>query len=119
MAAPIDFYFDFSTPYGYLAAERIDALAAKHGRSVTWRPMQLGDAFKLTGGQPLPSIPMKGEYATRDFLRSARQAVHAPHRHLRAHLGEPARCRSSRASSTRGRTNSAPTPPACALWWTT
>jgi 2-hydroxychromene-2-carboxylate isomerase len=72
MAAPIDFYFDYSSPYGYLAAEKIDALAAKHGRSVTWRPMLLGAAFKLTGGQPLPSIPIKGEYAKRDFLRSAR-----------------------------------------------
>ena len=72
MKAPIDFYFDFSSPYGYLAAEKIDPLAAKHGRSVTWRPMLLGAAFKLTGGQPLPSIPIKGEYAKRDFLRSAR-----------------------------------------------
>jgi len=72
MPAPIDFYFDFSSPYGYLAGEKIDALAAKHGRSVNWRPMLLGAAFKLTGGQPLPSIPIKGEYAKRDFLRSAR-----------------------------------------------
>ena len=72
MAAAIDFYFDFSSPYGYLAGEKIDALAARHGRSVSWRPMLLGAAFKLTGGQPLPSIPIKGEYAKRDFLRSAR-----------------------------------------------
>jgi 2-hydroxychromene-2-carboxylate isomerase len=72
MPAPIDFYFDFSSPYGYLAGEKIDALAAKHGRGVNWRPMLLGAAFKLTGGQPLPSIPIKGEYAKRDFLRSAR-----------------------------------------------
>ena len=72
MKAPIDFYFDFSSPYGYLASTKIDALAAKHGRSVTWRPMLLGVAFKATGGAPLPSIPLKGEYAKRDFLRSAR-----------------------------------------------
>ena len=72
MKTAIDFYFDFSSPYGYLAGEKIDALAAKHGRSVNWRPMLLGAAFKLTGGQPLPSIPIKGEYAKRDFLRSAR-----------------------------------------------
>jgi 2-hydroxychromene-2-carboxylate isomerase len=67
MKTAIDFYFDFSSPYGYLAGEKIDALAAKHGRSVNWRPMLLGAAFKLTGGQPLPSIPIKGEYAKRDF----------------------------------------------------
>ncbi len=33
MAAPIDFYFDFSSPYGYFAATRISALAAKYGRA--------------------------------------------------------------------------------------
>jgi 2-hydroxychromene-2-carboxylate isomerase len=70
--APIDFYFDFSSPYGYLASTKIDALAARHGRKVNWRPMLLGAAFKATGGAPLPSIPLKGEYSKRDFLRSAR-----------------------------------------------
>ena len=72
MPAPIDFYFDFSSPYGYLASRRIDALAAAHGRKVIWHPMLLGVAFKATGGAPLPSIPVKGVYAMRDFLRSAR-----------------------------------------------
>jgi 2-hydroxychromene-2-carboxylate isomerase len=72
MKAPIDFYFDFSSPYGYLASHKIEPLAAKHGRSVTWRPILLGAAFKATGAAPLPSIPLKGDYAKRDFLRSAR-----------------------------------------------
>jgi 2-hydroxychromene-2-carboxylate isomerase len=72
MKAPIDFYFDFSSPYGYLAANKIEALASKHGRGVHWRPMLLGVAFKATGSGPLPSIPLKGDYAKRDFLRSAR-----------------------------------------------
>ena len=72
MSAPIDFYFDFSSPYGYLAANKIEALAAKHGRTVKWRAMLLGVAFKATGSGPLPSIPLKGDYAKRDFLRSAR-----------------------------------------------
>ena len=30
MAEPIDFYFDFSSPYGYLMSEKIDALAAQY-----------------------------------------------------------------------------------------
>jgi 2-hydroxychromene-2-carboxylate isomerase len=72
MKAPIDFYFDFSSPYGYLASNKIEALASKHGRTVKWRPMLLGAAFKATGSGPLPSIPLKGDYAKRDFLRSAR-----------------------------------------------
>lgn len=72
MKAPIDFYFDFSSPYGYLASHKIEALAKQHGREVTWRPMLLGAAFKMTGSMPLPQVPLKGEYAKRDFERSAR-----------------------------------------------
>jgi 2-hydroxychromene-2-carboxylate isomerase len=68
----IDFYFDFSSPFGYLASQKVEALAAKHDRSVKWRPMLLGAAFKATGAMPLTQIPLKGEYAKRDFQRSAR-----------------------------------------------
>ena len=72
MADPVDFYFDFSSPYGYLASTRIDAIADRHGRSVTWRPFVLGAAFKVTGQRPLVEQPLRGEYANRDFARSAR-----------------------------------------------
>lgn len=72
MANSIDFYFDFSSPYGYFASTRIDGLAAKHGRKVNWRPILLGAVFKITGQQPLPTIPLKGSYASHDLARSAR-----------------------------------------------
>lgn len=72
MADPIDFYFDFSSPYGYLASVRIDALAARFGRAVIWRPILLGAVFKVTGGQPLVSIPLKKDYTARDLDRCAR-----------------------------------------------
>ena len=68
----IDFYFDFSSPYGYLAATRIDALAARHNRRVTWRPILLGPMFKAAGTAPLTNIPLKGPYSVRDFLRTSR-----------------------------------------------
>jgi 2-hydroxychromene-2-carboxylate isomerase len=69
---PIDFYFDFSSPYGYLAAELIESVAGKHLRQVAWHPMMLGVVFKETGGRPLTEIPVKGEYSKHDFARSAR-----------------------------------------------
>jgi 2-hydroxychromene-2-carboxylate isomerase len=72
MASPIDFYFDFSSPYGYFAAMRIDALAAKYGREVEWHPILLGVVYKTTGGAPLPMVPLKGPYALHDFERTAR-----------------------------------------------
>ncbi|MFZ5792146.1 MAG: 2-hydroxychromene-2-carboxylate isomerase [Pseudomonadota bacterium] len=73
MAEPIDFYFDFSSPYGYLAATQIDGLAARHGRSVRWRPFLLGVAFKETGQKPLTEQPLRGPYHRHDFARSARR----------------------------------------------
>jgi 2-hydroxychromene-2-carboxylate isomerase len=72
MSEPLQFYFDFSSPYGFMAAQRIEALAQRHGRSVDWRPMLLGVAFKQTGAAPLTEVPLKGEYSKRDFARSAR-----------------------------------------------
>ena len=72
MKPPVEFYFDFSSPYGYLASEKIEALAAKHGRSVDWHPILLGVVFKQTGAVPLTNVPLKGDYSRRDMARSAR-----------------------------------------------
>jgi 2-hydroxychromene-2-carboxylate isomerase len=72
MSAAIDFWFDFSSPYGYFGSERIEALAGRHGRHVAWRPMLLGPVFKQVGTAPLTSIPLKGEYSKRDLARTAR-----------------------------------------------
>lgn len=72
MSEPIEFYFDFSSPYSYIAAEVIDGLAEKYGRKVKWRPMLLGVVFQKTGQPLLVNVPLKGEYSLRDFARSAR-----------------------------------------------
>jgi 2-hydroxychromene-2-carboxylate isomerase len=68
----IDFYFDFSSPYGYIASHRIDDIAARHGHAVNWHPYLLGVVFKANGRKPLPGQPLVGDYALRDFARSAR-----------------------------------------------
>ncbi|WP_044531597.1 2-hydroxychromene-2-carboxylate isomerase [Herbaspirillum sp. B65] len=72
MSNPIDFYFDFSSPYGYFAAVEIDKLAARHGRSVNWHPILLGPIFKALGTNSLVNIPLKGEYSKHDMERTAR-----------------------------------------------
>lgn len=71
-STPVEFFFDFSSPYGFLAAQKIVPLAARYGRTVDWNPVLLGVVFKQTGSQPMTEIPLKGEYARRDFARSAR-----------------------------------------------
>jgi len=75
MSAPIEFYFDFSSPYSYLASEQIEPLGARYGRVVDYRPVLLGATFKVSGLQPLVDVPLKGEYSKRDFDRSARFAA--------------------------------------------
>ncbi|HEX4782432.1 MAG TPA: 2-hydroxychromene-2-carboxylate isomerase [Usitatibacter sp.] len=70
--APVDFYFEFSSPYGYIASGLVDEVGQRLGREIRWRPFLLGPVFKATGGAPLVDIPMKGEYSRHDFSRSAR-----------------------------------------------
>lgn len=70
--APLEFWFDFSSPYGYLASTQIDEIAADYGRSVVWRPFLLWAVFKVVGTRPLTEIPLKSDYSRMDFDRYAR-----------------------------------------------
>jgi 2-hydroxychromene-2-carboxylate isomerase len=71
-AAPVEFWFDFSSPYAFFAAREIDAVVARHGRGVTWRPFLLGVAFRTTRMSPLTEQPLRGDYGRRDWDRLAR-----------------------------------------------
>ena len=89
MAAPLAFHFDFISPYGYFASRRIEALAARHGRTVDWRPMLLGVAvLKVMGLKPLLDT-LKGDYVRRDVLRLARRDGVRLGRDLNASVGNP------------------------------
>ncbi len=73
MAAPIAFYFDFISPFGYIGAHLIEPVAEKHGRSLDWRPMLLGvSVMNVMGLKPLPDTPLKGPYISHDAQRFAR-----------------------------------------------
>lgn len=72
MHSPIDFYFDFSSPYSYIANEWIDAVAARHGRTVRRHAILLGATFQAAELKSPVSYPIKREYSLRDFERSAR-----------------------------------------------
>jgi 2-hydroxychromene-2-carboxylate isomerase len=74
MPTPIEFYFDFSSPYSYLLSEQIEPLAGKYGRSVAYKPILLGAMFKVSGMAPLTEVPLKGTYSRLDMERSARFA---------------------------------------------
>lgn len=70
-APAIQFYFDFSSPYSYIASEWIASVAARHGRRVQWHAILLGVLFQAAELKPPVAHPLKREYALRDFERSA------------------------------------------------
>jgi 2-hydroxychromene-2-carboxylate isomerase len=72
--APIRFYFDFISPFGYFASLRIDELARRYGREVEWTSMLLGvSVLKVMGIPPIVDLPLKGPYIINDAKRYARQ----------------------------------------------
>ena len=69
----IDFYFDFISPYAYLANARLPSLAEKYGCALNYRPIDL-QAAKTAAGNTGPAsaqIPPKFRYATIDLMRWA------------------------------------------------
>lgn len=74
LQSAIDFYFDLSSPYTYIASEWIEALAARHGRTVNWKAILLGVTFQAAELRSPVSHPIKREYSLHDFDRSARFA---------------------------------------------
>lgn len=74
MTRKLDFYFDFISPFGWLASLRIDEMASRHGYNVHWHSMLLGvSVLKVMGMKPLPQYPLKGDYLKRDLTRYMRQ----------------------------------------------
>lgn len=71
MSKRIDFYFDFTSPYGYFASTHINELADKYDHQVDWHPY-VGEEFKPSNsGTGLSQIPAKLKYQKRDIIRTA------------------------------------------------
>jgi 2-hydroxychromene-2-carboxylate isomerase len=72
MADPVRFWFDFSSPYSYVASSWVESLAARHERGVQWQAILLGATFQAAELKSPVAYPLKREYSVRDFERSAR-----------------------------------------------
>lgn len=55
--AHIDYYFTTISPFVYLAGTRLEEIAAKHGASITYKPVDLAALFARSGGTPLKDRP--------------------------------------------------------------
>ena len=67
----LEFFFDLSSPYSYMAATQMKSLADKTGAEVVWRPMVLGAVFKATGNEMPARIPAKARWMGNDLMRWA------------------------------------------------
>lgn len=68
----IDFWYDFASPYAWMAAERIDDLAGAAGVAVRWRPFIIGPILRLRPDNPSPfqnATPAQRAYRRRDVER--------------------------------------------------
>jgi 2-hydroxychromene-2-carboxylate isomerase len=70
----IELWFEFASPYSYLAVSRIAELA--RGLPIVWRPFLLGPIFADRGwtSSPFTLFPDKGRHMWRDVEREAAHA---------------------------------------------
>jgi len=69
----LEFFYDFVSPYSYLASTRVEAEVAKVGGSVRFRPFLLGGVFNATGNKAPIEVAAKGPYLQTDCSRWARR----------------------------------------------
>ena len=68
--AHIDYYFATLSPYAYLAGDGLEQIAAKHGATITYKPVDIMALFGRTGGTPPKDRhPSRIEYRAQDLLR--------------------------------------------------
>ena len=72
MARTLEFFFDYGSPYSYLADTQVEAIAKRAGASLVRRPMLLGGVFKATGNASPMAIKQKSDWAGNDLPLRAR-----------------------------------------------
>jgi 2-hydroxychromene-2-carboxylate isomerase len=70
MTRAIEFYFDFPSPYSYLAHTQLPKIAAEHGATVTYHPFRILELMTIVGNRPTTiECKNKGKYAGVDLQR--------------------------------------------------
>lgn len=70
----IDYYFATISPYTYLAGMRLEEIAAKHGATITYKPVDIMQQFARTGGQaPKDRHVSRQEYRAQELPRQAKK----------------------------------------------
>jgi len=66
MIKPFEFYFDFSSPYTFLAHEQIKKIEKENSIKIKYMPTLLGGLLKNAGIKANFDIPIKGKYMVKD-----------------------------------------------------
>lgn len=70
--AHVDYYFSTLSPFTYLAGDRLERIAEKHGATVTYKPLDIVALFARTGGTPpAQRHPARQEYRLQELRRQA------------------------------------------------
>lgn len=70
----IDYYFSTLSPFAYLAGGELEAIAARHGATITYKPLDILALFARTGGTaPADRHPARNAYRAQDLPRQARK----------------------------------------------
>ena len=71
--AHIDYFFSTLSPFTYLSGKSVDALATRHGASLTYKPLDIMTLFSRTGGiPPKDRHPSRQAYRLQDMERRAK-----------------------------------------------
>ena len=72
MTRTLEFYFDYGSPYSYLADTQVEAIARRAGATLARKPMLLGGVFKATGNHSPAEMPQKSQWSGFDMPMWAR-----------------------------------------------
>lgn len=81
MASTIDYYFWMNSDWAYLGADRLEQIAARHGATIRYMPVDLPAVYARTGGVLLPKrAPERQAYRIAELKRWCRRlGVHVNH----------------------------------------
>ncbi|MAN45037.1 MAG: 2-hydroxychromene-2-carboxylate isomerase [Alphaproteobacteria bacterium] len=69
MSGKLEFFFDYISPFSYVANAAVKDLQAKTGTQIVFRPIFLGAIMRETGNRPPGMVPAKGAYMVKDLAR--------------------------------------------------
>jgi 2-hydroxychromene-2-carboxylate isomerase len=70
-AGDIELFFDFVSPYSYLAWHKLPEVAARHERTIVPRPMLFAAVLQTLGTRGPAEVPMRRAYIVKDLVRRA------------------------------------------------